>query len=411
MKSIFLIISFNVFCHLFSAAQKTVSAVSKWRAVIHRQDGNNIVFNFEEQQQNNKIILYILNAGERLRVDSVRFTGDSVFIRMPLFESSFKAKITGNKWDGLWTRGTSGAEQTMPFTAEKNDKRFELKDGPAKMNITGRWAVKFAGDTATETTSIAEFSQTGNRLEGTFLTPTGDYRFMEGVVTGNKLKMSGFDGSHAMLFSADITADNTIENGQYFSGFKYSEGWSAVKNANAKVKTDEAAMYLKPGEEKLDFRFPDLNGNPVSINDDRFKNKVVIIQLMGSWCPNCMDETDFLSDYYNREKEKNVEMIALAYEYSTDFNRSRKSLEKFQQRFNVQYPVLITGVTVSDTLRTEKTLPQVTKIKVFPSSIIIDKKGKVRKFDTGFFGPGTGEHYEDYKKEFYKTVNTLLNEK
>jgi peroxiredoxin len=410
MKSIFLIISFNVFCHLFSAAQKTASPVSKWQAVIHRTDGNNIIFNFEEQQKNNKTILYILNAGERLRVDSVRFTSDSVFIKMPLFESSFKAKITGKKWNGLWTRGTSGAEQVMPFTAEKNNERFELKDGPAKVNITGRWAARFAGDTATETTSIAEFSQTGSRLEGTFLTPTGDYRFMEGVVSGNKLKMSGFDGSHAMLFTADITAKNTIENGHYFSGFKYTEDWSAVKNANAKVKTDEAAMYLKPGEEKLDFRFPDLNGNPVSINDARFKNKVVIIQIMGSWCPNCMDETAFLSDYYNKEKEKKVEMIALAYEYSTNFNRSQKSLEKFQQRFSVQYPVLITGVTVSDTLRTEKTLPQVTEIKVFPSSIIIDKKGKVRKFDTGFFGPGTGEHYEVYKKEFYKTVNTLLAE-
>ena len=56
--------------------------------------------------------------------------------------------------------------------------------------------------------------------------------------------------------------------------------------------------------------------------------------------------------------------------------------------------------TVSDTLRTEKTLPQVTRIKVFPSSIIVDKKGKVIKLDTGFFGPGRGVHYENFKKEF-----------
>lgn len=137
MKSFFLIISVNLFsvnlfCHLSSAAQKTASPVSKWRAVIHRQDENNIVFNFEEQQKNKQTILYILNAGERLRVDSVRFTADSVFIKMPVFESSFKAKITGNKWSGLWTRGTSGAEQVMPFTAEKNNKRFELTEGQAK---------------------------------------------------------------------------------------------------------------------------------------------------------------------------------------------------------------------------------------------------------------------------------------
>lgn len=411
MKSFFLFIVFYLFCYFYSYSQKITAPTSRWRAVIHRQDGNDIVFSFEEQRKNKNTVLYIVNAGERILVDSVRFTNDSVFIKMPVFESSFKAKISSDKWNGVWIKGTSAAEQVLPFTAEKNKKRFETTEEPAKFNITGKWAARFATDKQDEATSIAEFRQNGNRLEGTFLTPTGDYRFLEGVVTGNKLKMSAFDGAHAYLFTADITDKNTIKNGHYFSGIEYSEGWSAVKNANAKVKTDEAAMYLKPGEEKLDFRFPDINGRPVSINDEQFKNKVVIVQLMGSWCPNCMDETAFLSDYYNKNKQRGIEIIALAYEYTTDFQRSQKSLKKFQQRFDVEYPVLITGVTVSDTLRTEKTLPQVTAIKVFPSSIVIDKKGKVRKLDTGFFGPGTGEHYEAYKKEFYEVIDKLLEEK
>ena len=124
-----------------------------------------------------------------------------------------------------------------------------------------------------------------------------------------------------------------------------------------------------------------------------------------------MDETAFLSDYYNKNKQRGVEIISLAYEYSTDFERSVKSIKKFQQRFNVQYPMLITGVSVSDSLRTEKTLPQVTPIKFFPSSIIIDKKGIVRKFDTGFVGPGTGKYYEAYAKSFYAFITELLNEK
>ncbi len=197
----------------------------------------------------------------------------------------------------------------------------------------------------------------------------------------------------------------------FYSGARGKEGWTAARDANAKVVTDAVAMFLKPGEEKLDFRFPNLNGKDVSINDSRFKNKVVVVQILGSWCPNCMDETAFLSDYYNKNKQRGFEAVALAYEYSTDFNRSVKSLQKFQQRFKVQYPILVTGVKVSDSLRTEKTLPQVTRIKVFPSSIIIDKKGNVRKFDTGFFGPGTGMHYEEYKKEFYATIDELLKEK
>ncbi len=389
-----------------------------WKASIHRPDGIDIVFNFmflpSSQQKvstqlNKKETMYIMNGDERIRVDSVSFRNDSVFIKMPVFESSLKAKVENGKWEGVWIKGTSGQEQVLPFTAEKDKKRFN-DDANAKTNISGRWAVTFASDKSKAEASIAQFHQTGNKITGTFLTPTGDYRYQEGIVTRNKLKLSGFDGGHAFLFTADIINNKTIINGMFYAGAISKDAWTALKNPKAKVHTDVSAMYLKPGEEKLNFHFPDLTGKEVSINDERFKNKVVIVQILGSWCPNCMDETNFLSDYYNKNKQRGIEAIALAYEYSTDFNRSVKSASKFQKRFNVQYPILITGVTVSDTLRTEKTLPQVTPIKVFPTTIIIDKKGQVRKFDTGFFGPGTGSHYVDFKKEFYETIDALLKE-
>lgn len=195
----------------------------------------------------------------------------------------------------------------------------------------------------------------------------------------------------------------------FYSGATSAQSWVAVKNENA-VLPDVASMSLKDGEERLNFRFPDLNKKPVSINDAKFKNKVVIIQIMGSWCPNCMDETAFLSEYYDRNKHRGVEVIGLAYEYSTDFERSRKSIQKFRDRFNVKYTLLNTGVTVSDSLRTEKTLPQLTPIKSFPSTIFLDKKGRVVKLHAGFEGPGTGVHYEELKKEFAATVDKLLKE-
>ena len=184
-----------------------------------------------------------------------------------------------------------------------------------------------------------------------------------------------------------------------------------MKDAGAKVPTESVEMFVKPGEESLHFTFNDLSGKPVSINDERFKNKVVVVQLMGSWCPNCMDETAFLSDYYNKNKQKGFEVIALAYEYTTTLERSTKSLQKFQTRYNVQYAILNTGVTVGDSLRTEKTLPELTPIKFFPSAVILDKKGKIRKLDTGFNGPGTGDHYLVYKKEFEELIDKLLMEK
>ncbi len=381
-----------------------------YKATLLREDGIRIVFNFKTETANEQTVLYIINAAERLRVDSVKFKNDSVFIKMPVFESSIAAKVDGKKWNGNWTRATSGGYQVLPFTAVVSSSRFDAENGNAKHNISGRWAVKFESESKDKPLSIAEFKQQGNKLSGTFLTPTGDYRYLEGIVTGNRVMLSGFDGAHALLFTAELSSGDKLINGQLISGARYKENWTANKNAKATVKSDLSAMFLKPGEERLNFHFPDLSGNEVSINDNRFKNKVVVVQLLGSWCPNCMDETAFLSELYNSKKYKHLEIVALAYEYSTDYNRSVKSLQKFQKRFNVEYPILITGVTVSDTLRTEKTIPQVTRIKVFPSSIIIDKSGKVRKLDTGFYGPGTGKHFEAYKREFFATIDRLAKE-
>ena len=151
-----------------------------------------------------------------------------------------------------------------------------------------------------------------------------------------------------------------------------------------------------------------IDGKLVSLNDNRYKGKVIIVQIMGSWCPNCMDETGLLTKLYDEYKNKGVEIIGLAYERSTDFLRSRRSLLSFQKRFNVKYEILISGVSVNDSLRSEKTLPQLENIEGFPTTIFINKNGDVEKIHTGFNGPGTGEHYDEQKKEFYGIINNLL---
>ena len=142
---------------------------------------------------------------------------------------------------------------------------------------------------------------------------------------------------------------------------------------------------------KLNFKFPDLNGKSVSLSDPVFKNKVVIIQILGSWCPNCMDETRFLSPWYLQNKSRGVEILGLAYERTTSFADTKRLLQPFINRFHVTYPILATGVLTSDSLRTEKTLPEIREIVGFPTTIFIDKKGMVRKIHTGFNGPGTGD--------------------
>ncbi len=379
-----------------------------WKAQLHRNDGNIIPFVFEWKKEKGKSVWYIHNATERIRVDNITSTGDSLLVQMPVFESQFRLQYSNKQLTGVWLKGGAVKTQVIPFTAQLSSKRFDAA-APAIKNISGKWSVKFAGSKAGEF-SVAELQQAGTKLSGTFLNPTGDYRYLEGVVTRDSLYLSCFDGGHAFLITGKIDDNKTISGGTFYSGALYKEGWFAEKDAKASVTETTVAMYVKPGEEKLHFTFKNLQGQPVSIDDAKFKNKVVVIQLMGSWCPNCMDETAFLSNYYNKNKQRGVEVIALAYEYSTDWERSVKSLQKFQQRFKVQYSILNTGVTVNDSLRTEKTLPELTPIKFFPSSVILDKKGKIRKLDTGFNGPATGQHYVAFKKEFEETINTLLLE-
>ena len=379
-----------------------------WSAKINRSDGKAIAFTFEWKTEKGQPVWYIHNAAEKIRVDNITRAGDSLIIQMPVFESQFKILYAHNKINGYWIKGGSVKSQVILFTAVPGNKRFDAL-AKSNKNISGRWAVTFAGAKPNEL-SVAEFKQTGNKVTGTFLNPTGDYRYLEGIVTSDSLLLSCFDGGHAFLFTAKVESNSSISRGTFYSGGVYKENWQAIKNSKAKVPTEPVAMFVKPGEEKLHFTFKNLQGKEVSINDDQFKNKVVVIQLMGSWCPNCMDETAFLSEYYNKNKKRGVEVIALAYEYTTDWERSVKSLTKFRDRFNVQYTILNTGVTVGDSLRTEKTLPELTPIKFFPSSVIIDKTGKIKKLDTGFNGPGTGNYYLIYKKQFEELIDKLLKE-
>lgn len=386
----------------------TTAQQGNWVAQMHRQDGNNIVFTFDWKTENGHPVWYIKNSAEKIKVQNITVAGDSFIVQMPVFESQFRIIVYNNTINGVWIKRGAIKTQVLPFTAIRGRERF-VAGSNSTQNISGRWAVIF-GEGAEAESSVAEFVQKGNILTGTFLNASGDYRYLEGIVAKDSLLLSGFDGDHAFLFKAHIQDGNTITRGIFYSGGSGKENWVAVKNNAAKLATESVAMFTKAGHESLDFTFKNLKGEPISILDERFKNKVVIIQIMGSWCPNCMDETAFLSAYYNKNKQRGVEVIALAYEYTTDWQRSLNSLKKFQQRFNVQYPILNTEVTVGDSLKTEKTLPQVTSIKSFPSAIILDKKGKIRKLDTEFNGPATGIHYVEYKKEFEQTINALLKE-
>jgi thiol-disulfide isomerase/thioredoxin len=211
------------------------------------------------------------------------------------------------------------------------------------------------------------------------------------------------------LFTGHFLDKDQIVNGKLYSGPTYVANWTANRDAAAILPDAYSLTKLKGGETRLNFKFPDTEGELVSIDDDRFKNKVVIIQFLGSWCPNCMDETAFLSPFYKEYKNKGVEIIGLAYERYAEPDKAKKAVGNLMNRFHVDYPVLLTGST-NKPAEVLKSIPQLANFSAFPTTIIIDKKGEVRSIHTGFDGPATGQAYLDYKREFEEKINVLLNE-
>ena len=129
---------------------------------------------------------------------------------------------------------------------------------------------------------------------------------------------------------------------------------------------------------------------------------------MGTWCPNCVDETKFLSPFYDKYKPKGLEIIGLAFERTDDFDKAVSNVNRLKAKFQANYEFLITMKTGSQ--QASEALPMLNKVMAFPTTIYIDKKGDVRKIYTGFYGPATGENYTKYIKETTAFVEKLLAE-
>jgi thiol-disulfide isomerase/thioredoxin len=388
---------------LFSCTpRKPELKTGPWRGLIEMQ-GQRLPFNFDVTSDSAGYKVYLKNGDERLLLDEITMVGDSVNMVLHIFDAALRAKIEEGKLYGYYIRNY--AKDRFPFSATYGQEfRFE-KTGNASQDFSGKYAVRFFSkkDTAV---SVGIFEQKENHVTGTFLMSDGDYRYLEGNVVNGKLMLSTFDGNHAYLFTA-IKSGDTLK-GDFYAGKSSHKTWIGIRNENATMPDPEVLTYLKPGYDKIDFSFPDLNKKKVSPSDPRYKNKVLILQISGTWCPNCMDETRFLAPWYKENKNRGVEIIGLAYERKDDFDYASSRVKKMKEKMGVHYEVLIAGV--NDNAKAAQTLPALNAVLGFPTTIFVGKDGKVKRIHTGFSGPGTGIYYEQFKQRFNEIVNELLKE-
>lgn len=387
----------------FSAnAQQALNLAGKWRGEFTLRDSLKVPFNFEIAGSG---AVYLLNADEKFETGTVTVKNDSAFIPLDQFDNELAFRISKNSLTGTLRR-QDHTGVTFPVKAEKNKNfRFAGSKNQKTKNIAGNYAVEFTFESGKTEKSVAVFEQNGEKLTGTFLKESGDARYLEGIVEGNTFYLSSFIGSTPGYYTGTVSDDGSITGEQIGSRIR----------SPFKGKKDDSAVLPDPYTEPADsaranmfvFSFPDPEGNIVSLNDEKYKNKVVIVPITGTWCPNCIDEAAFLAPWFKENHNRGVEVITIHYERQTDSAYYHKVMTRFRKRFNIQYDQLFGGFASSDTVRKTLRIPD---FRAFPTTIFIDKRGRVAKIHSGYSGPATGKYYDEFIRDFNAEVNKLLKE-
>lgn len=382
----------------------TILAEGIWRGEMQLPDGD-APFNFEVRSSDvDEISVFLLNAEERFQLDKVKEEGDSIFIGIDVYDALLVAKQSGDSLKGYFRRNQDGVADVPFFAVNNQTHRFELNTQMSTSSVEGNWEVTLTRDNGKVTNTVGLFAQEENHVTGTIVSRTGDYRFFEGVMDGEQLRLSAFSGSSPYLVEAKLINENQLE-GRLITSTSTLQ-LSAKRNDTLSLSNPYELTSYEENEEGFSFSFLNLEGDTVSLLDEKYQGKAVVVTLMGTWCPNCVDEAAFLSPWYNENKHRGVEVIAVSFERKDDLEYARERLTKFINRFDVKYDVLFGGKATKENVLSK--LPELDGVIAYPTTIFIDQNRKIREIHTGFYGPATGHYYQEFIDKFNAQIDTIL---
>ncbi len=276
-------------------------------------------------------------------------------------------------------------------------------------SVSGLWDLEGVASSKGEKTWRMILRQSGPEISGAILRVDGDTGTLTGSYQVDKFVLSHFSGSRPALLILKPTSDGTMDVS--LSGLHGFSEMKAVRPAEARAKglpepTDaDLHTTVKDPKAPFAFSFPDLNGNVISNTDPRFRGKVVLINITGSWCPNCHDEAPFLAALYNKYHDQGLEVVALSFE-EADQLKNPTRLKAFIKEYGIKYTVLLGGETDSAKAK----LTQAVNWDAWPTTFFVGRDGLVRGAHAGFPSPGSGELYKQEKDEFVAKVEKLLAE-
>jgi len=383
----------------------------QWRGAL-LTEGGDLPFIFEMSRLPDSSFSFVLHDGDQMvETNEFEIIGDSLIVRFPVFESTLIGAIStmGDTVRGELIRVKYDAETRVPFVAVAGGKyKFAARSGRLPAELAGKWQTTMYKDNGDSTEAIGLFTQTASDIAGSFATNYGDYRFLSGIVDGDSLFLSGFDGSGAYLFKALYDKTTGTLTGDMYAGKSKIRSWKAVRNEAFALPDPNTLTGLKNPKAGISFSFPNTAGKTISLSDSAYRGKVVVLQLLGSWCPNCLDETPFLARFHDQYQAKGFEVIGLGFERTANTDKAFNNLNRLKNRYKANYEILLAGAP--DSAGVASALPNLAKIAAFPTTIFIDKKGQVRRIHTGFNGPATGSPYQEYATEFTHYIESLLAE-
>jgi thiol-disulfide isomerase/thioredoxin len=317
--------------------------------------------------------------------------------------ASYAAKLDAHLDNGV-LHGTIGA---LPFEARRH-----APDGPARKAppIAGVWEIPVnspKGEKAWRL--IVDQKPTGTYAS--ILRIDGDTGTISGKYDGSSFNLSRFAGERPMALKITPQKDGTLALALTDSGGRAD--YKALRPAEARkaglaAPNDPTKFTSASRAEAFRFSGKDLaTGKAVSNLDPRFKGKVVLLNIMGSWCPNCHDEAPFLAELDAKYRARGLQIVALDFESTPDQVADPARLKAFIARYGLKYTVLLAGVRSE----VNQKLPQAENLNAWPTSFFIGRDGKAHSTHTGFPSRGSGAYERQARAEITREIEALLAEK
>lgn len=383
----------------------------QWRGEFNLRS-DTLPFNFEitaGDLEQARLVLINAPRREAFRIEHRQGSDYAVPFRNHDTELQFSVQADGSL-RGRYHHLLAGRESgDLQFSAQRGpDWRFvPSAAADSAADLSGKWRFTTVNADGSSRERIAVLRQQGNRLSGVLLSPTGDSRALDGNVTGQSFALSGFTGPAPSLYRGQWSGAGIDSLAGKVLTARTTQSFHARRDDSA-VLPDPYTLTRATSDGKVGLQFPDAAGKQVTLEDPRLRGKVVAVQILGTWCPNCVDETRFLVPWIRANRARGVEVLGIAFEQEDDAAFAARTLPRYQAFYGIDYPLVFGGGL--DKASAGARLPWLNEVVAYPTLVLLDRQGRVREIYTGFSSPETGEPYQRFEQRFNATVDALLAE-